>query len=67
MNAERTTGALHKAFWHGSPDELQSYRYYRHAYLWTQYVGRFKVQTWTDRDGKPIATGWFLLEKGETA
>lgn len=50
---------LHKSFWHGDPDALQSYRYYRHAYLWTQYVGRFKVQTWTDRDGKPIATGWF--------
>lgn len=57
--SERSTGALYRAFWHGDPNDLQSYRYGGHAYLWTQFVGRFIVRTWTDKDGKPIATGWF--------
>jgi hypothetical protein len=50
------------SFWHRDPDELASYRYGGHAYLWTQYMGRYKVQTWTNKDGRPVATGWFLKE-----
>jgi hypothetical protein len=49
------------SFWHRSPDELQAYRYGGHAYLWVQHIGRYVVRTWTNRDGKPIATGWFTV------
>lgn len=47
------------SFWHRSPEELQSYRYGGHAYLWSVRVGPYVRRTWTNRDGKPIATGWF--------
>lgn len=52
---------LHKGFWHGTAKDLAAYRYGSHAYLWVQHIGRFTVRTWTDKDGKPIATGWFLV------
>lgn len=56
-----TEWALVHSFWHRDPGELQSYRYGGHAYLWVQHIGRYVVRTWTNRDGKPIATGWFTV------
>lgn len=49
------------SFWHGDPGDLKAYRCGGHAYLWVQHIGRYVVRTWTDRDGKPIATGWFTV------
>lgn len=53
-------GTLVHAFWHHPTQGLHSYRHGGHAYLWIKYIGRYKVMTWTSRDGKPIATGWFV-------
>lgn len=54
------------AFWHRSPDEMSGYRPGRHAYLWTQFMGDYTVRTWTNRDGRPIATGWFKEDASHT-
>lgn len=57
-----TEWALVHSFWHRDPDELQSYKYGgRHACIWKQRIGRYVVRTWTNKDGKPIATGWFTV------
>lgn len=59
--SDTTERALVHSFWHRDPGELQAYRYGGHAYLWTQHIGPYVVRTWTNRDGKPIATGWFTV------
>jgi hypothetical protein len=47
-------------FWHRNVGELDHYRSsYQHAYMWLQFIGPYEVRTWTNKDGKPICTGWF--------
>lgn len=60
------------SFWHRDPSELQAFRgpegdpYFNYVgdYLWSQKLGPYTVRTWTNRDGKPICTGWFTY-RGE--
>lgn len=56
-----TEWALVHTFWHRDPDELGAYRYGGHAYVWVTRVGPYVRRTWTNRDGKPVATGWFTV------
>lgn len=49
------------SFWYRNAGELREYRHGGHAYLWVQRLGPYVVRTWTNRDGRPIATGWFRV------
>lgn len=61
MTNSDTAWGLPHSFWHRSPDEMAAWRPGRHAYIWKQRIGPYVVRTWTNKDGKPIATGWFTV------
>lgn len=61
MTDKEAALTLVHSFWHRDPDEMSGYRPGRNEYLWTQYIGRYVVRTWTNKDGKPVATGWFTV------
>lgn len=46
-------------FFHHDPEQLRGFRPQGGAYLWKTVKGPYVVRTWTDRDGRPVATGWF--------
>lgn len=48
---------LHVAYWHGTADEMVACR--RHV---TKRVGRFTAVSFLDRDGRVVATGWFVRQ-----
>lgn len=49
------------SFWHRSNEELHRFHPDTNSYLWTTHVGPYVRRTWTNPDGKPIATGWFKV------
>lgn len=46
---------LHVAYWHGTVDEVVACRR-----AITRRVGKFTTYSYLDRDGRVVATGWFI-------
>lgn len=48
--------SLRRSFWYRDVSEM-GYGPSRHVI--TRKVGRYRVRTWLNHDGRPVCTGWF--------